>query len=70
MAVPPKGVLEDVGEPGLPVGDVITSSVPQGYNHLENEASREQTSEDIRLTCVSSMRMFYILPVPGRRETC
>ena len=46
VAVPPKGVSEDVGEPGLPVGDVITPSVPQGYNHLENEATRQQTSED------------------------
>ena len=58
VAVPPKGVSEDVGEPRLPVGDVITPSVPQGYNHLENKANREQTSEVKVNMCVSSMRVY------------
>ena len=58
VAVPPKGVSEDVGEPRLPVGDVITPSVPQGYNHLENKANREQTSEVKVIVCVSSMRVY------------
>ena len=70
VAVPPEGVPEDVGEPGLPVGDVITPSVPQGYNHLENKANRQQISEDKVNVCVSSMRVFHIVPVQERRETC
>ena len=58
MAVPPEGVPEDMGEPGLPVGDVITPSVSQGYNHLENKANREQISEVMVSACVSSMRVY------------